>query len=294
MKSRNEKGIHSIDNENKELSHFGKEQSGALVKHLLMKRDDLEAKKQIADERLKKAPAGTLRIVKRGKQDQYYHRECTKDTIGKYIKKSNKDLIHALAQKDYDKRLTAELGVQCNLIEYFVKRYHPNAIEQIYQDMSESRRKLIEPIYEPSDVFVKKWREKEYNRKGFDEDELESGARYFTDDGNRVRSKSEIIIGNKLVQMGVPYRYEYPLRIGENSVFHPDFFCLNVRTRKEFVWEHFGMMDDEEYASRALCKIEEYQKEGYWFGINFMVSFESSSHIINIQLIEKMIRRYLL
>ena len=30
-----------------------------------------------------------------------------------------------------------------------------------------------------------------------------------------------------------------------------DFICLNLRTRQEFIWEHFGMMNDAEYASSA-------------------------------------------
>ena len=39
---------------------------------------------------------------------------------------------------------------------------------------------------------------------------------------------------------------------------HPDFYCLNLRTRQEFAWEHFGMMDDPDYASTTAEKLRLY------------------------------------
>ena len=76
----------------------------------------------------------------------------------------------------------------------------------------------------------------------------------------RVRSKSEVIIADTLARHGVPYRYEYPLKLksGRDGAFrtiHPDFLCLNVRTRAEFYWEHFGLMDDPDYLERTLAFI---------------------------------------
>ena len=72
----------------------------------------------------------------------------------------------------------------------------------------------------------------------------------FSENGERVRSKSEVIIADILKNNGIPYRYEYPVLINRN--IHPDFCCLNVRTRKEYFWEHFGKMDDIEYARQKL------------------------------------------
>ena len=72
--------------------------------------------------------------------------------------------------------------------------------------------------------------------------------------GERVRSKSEILIANSLNEMNIQYRYEYPIRIS-NTTFYPDFYILNLRRRKEYIWEHFGRMDDIEYARNAIRKI---------------------------------------
>ena len=77
-------------------------------------------------------------------------------------------------------------------------------------------------------------------------------------------------------------------------IVYPDFYCLNVGKRREIVYEHFGMTDDPEYANNAVKKIEEYQRNGYWLGKNFIVTFESSRKSINTLEIEELAKQYLL
>lgn len=78
----------------------------------------------------------------------------------------------------------------------------------------------------------------------------------------RVRSKSEVIIANTLARFNIPYRYEYPLELKNGHTVHPDFLCLNARTRAEFYWEHFGLMDEPDYLERTLAKIKDYAESG--------------------------------
>jgi len=68
----------------------------------------------------------------------------------------------------------------------------------------------------------------------------------YTAKGERVRSKSEIIIADSLMRAGVPYRYEFPIILNGYGKIYPDFTVLNVGLRKELYWEHLGMMDDSE------------------------------------------------
>ena len=65
--------------------------------------------------------------------------------------------------------------------------------------------------------------------------------------GERVRSKSEAMIADTLYRLKIPYKYECPLTIRRKTgtsrntkTIYPDFTCLNVRLRQEFVWEHFN------------------------------------------------------
>ena len=78
-------------------------------------------------------------------------------------------------------------------------------------------------------VYMKQWEAVVYERKGFRED----APNYYTDKGERVRSKAEILIANMLNKHGIPYRYEYPLKLKGYGVIYPDFTLLNINTRKE-------------------------------------------------------------
>ena len=40
------------------------------------------------------------------------------------------------------------------------------------------------------------------------------------------------------------------------GIVYPDFTLLSRKTGKEIYWEHEGMMDDQEYARKAVQKID--------------------------------------
>ena len=54
------------------------------------------------------------------------------------------------------------------------------------------------------------------------------------------------------------------------------------------------MMDDLEYASKAVMKMNEYQRNNYWLGKNFIATFETGKRSISTSEIEKFIETYLL
>lgn len=253
------------------------------------RKEMLESELTNAKARISTAAAGSLRIAKKGNAFQYY--QCTKpnDTKGAYIRKSERELVKSLAQKDYDLKLEKELKKEINYLNRYINEYGNFSIEQLYEGLNDYRKKLVTPIVYPANEYSDRWKSIQYDGKGFDE----MAPHYYTDAGERVRSKSEIIIANKLNKMNIPYRYEYPISFGHRFTVYPDFCCLNIRTREEFVWEHFGMMDDKEYADKAIKKIEEYNKQGYWLGKNLIVTFETSQTPINVAVVENTIKMYL-
>ena len=115
----------------------------------------------------------------------------------------------------------------------------------------------------------------------------------FTTKGERVRSKSEVLIADSLNRLGIPYRYEYPLKLKNGITVHPDFLCLNVRTRQEFYWEHFGMMDNPEYTENAIHKLQQYSENNLHPGINLILTMETISNPLNLKYIEQQIKNYL-
>lgn len=91
----------------------------------------------------------------------------------------------------------------------------------------------------------------------------------------------------------IPFRYEPRLKLKAYTV-HPDFMCLNVRTRTEFVWEHFGMMDDTEYAAKNVLKLHAYQADGWIPGRNLIITMETKKSHIDAISIQQIIEAYLL
>ncbi|SCZ79543.1 hypothetical protein SAMN02910350_01838 [Pseudobutyrivibrio xylanivorans] len=92
-----------------------------------------------------------------------------------------------------------------------------------------------------------------------------------------VRSKSETFIDIVLCQKNIPFRYEYELKIGNNT-FYPDFTIMHPISKEIIYWEHLGKMDNPEYFRKALAKIKVYHDNGIFAGQNLILTFESKTH----------------
>ena len=140
----------------------------------------------------------------------------------------------------------------------------------------------------PEEEFVQRWENVEYYGKEFKEGTPE----IYTLKGERVRSKSEMMIADALNKRGIPYRYEYPIFIKGYGWFYPDFTTLKLRNRKEKIWEHFGLMDEPEYVDNAIRKINGYEQNGIFLGENLIVTFETKNHPLSQREIERIIQHH--
>ena len=138
---------------------------------------------------------------------------------------------------------------------------------------------MIEPYVIPDEEYMKKWMSETYMGKPF----LDTDAYYITKKNERVRSKSEIIIADKLYDMGIPYKYEHPLFLDGIGNIYPDFTILKINTREEIYLEHFGMMDKPEYVSNFIKKQSTYINNGIIPGKNLFMTFETSERPLNIR-----------
>lgn len=242
------------------------------------------------EEALKGAPQGFLRICNGRNKAQYYHRTDPKDFSGVYICEKDIDLAKKLAQKTYDKKVIDSVQKELKAINSFFLNCPKVQAEQVYEKSHEERRKLIEPIQETEDQYITRWSKVPYQGK-----EFELGfPEIYTSKGERVRSKSEVIIADSLNREGIPYRYEYPVKIKGWGMFYPDFTVLNVKERKEIYWEHLGMMDDVSYVEMALQKITLYMQNGIFPNDNLIITYETSKHPLNQKIIKLMIEQYLM
>lgn len=264
---------------------------------VIMLKEELQARKEkihriITEKRkcTKSAPEGGLRIVKRKYGNQYYWRKVVNDTNGVYIPKKDIQIAQRLAQKDYDSEILRMANKELKIINEYLAILDCKTVETVYGTLNEPRRILVKPVIPTDEEYVLNWMDEQYDRMAFSEETEE----HYSANGIRVRSKSEEIIANLLEHYKIPYKYEYPLHLERGTLVRPDFICLNVPRRKEMVWEHFGMMDNEEYANKNIQKISFYEHSGYIPGENMILTFESSQVPLNSNVVRSKIERYLL
>ncbi len=234
-----------------------------------------------------------LEAINRRNSAEYYivTKEKTADGEEKrqrtYVRKENRNKAVVLAQRDYDREIRKMIANELDLLSEIEKCWVP--CEDLYSNLSLARKQLVKPVVDSEDDFVEKWSEFEYFGLGFDKNDA---SEFYTANGERVRSKSEIMIANTLSRRKIPYRYECPILINGKK-YYPDFMVLNKRTREVFVWEHLGMMDDREYVDRNIVKLKNYEDSGYILGKNLIITMEDNNYPISSKSIEKKIDAYL-
>ena len=131
------------------------------------------------------------------------------------------------------------------------------------------------------------WMEEKYDGLGFDPRDQSA---FYSDKGERMRSKSEVLIANTLNKMNIVYKYECPVARINGELLYPDFTVLDLKRRKVKYWEHLGRMDDAEYVNRNLWKLEEYRKIDIRLGLNLFLTYESGSNPLGTNEINNVIQ----
>ncbi len=240
------------------------------------------------------APEGCLKYQKKGNSTYFYQQymnEQTNQWERKYIKKDNISLVRNLAQKHYYTMLKPALEKNIKALRNFIRQYHPEVMEKIYEGLSVERKELIEPFMSTKDECIRKWLEEKYEVNNSYPENL----RFETEQGEQVRSKSEVIIANILYQhkKDILYKYERPLEIlvnGKCKTIFPDFTVLNVHTGKIIYWEHAGRMDDSYYTNEFVKKMNAYIANNLLPGRDIILTFETMGNTLDITVVKKLVR----
>ncbi|OWV12815.1 hypothetical protein [Fibrobacter sp. UWH1] len=242
---------------------------------------------------LSKAPAGRIKLIRRGGNIHCYHVTSSAKPAGKYIPVSEQKFIKALIQKEYDQTVLAELQYQLKLIDNFIKKYNPSKVRELFGSRGELRRGYISPVTLSDEDYAARWLAQSYKCKSFREGEPE----FLTSRGERVRSKSEMIIADILAKNNIPYKYELPQQMkaagGKLIPVYPDFTCVNLRTRQEFLWEHLGRMDDSDYSMKTVMKLRTYSKNDFIPGKNLILTMECDGIPLDRKEVEALVKTFL-
>ncbi len=229
-----------------------------------------------------------LRAIRHGSGYQYFQRRKGSETNGEYIRKKEITKAVTLAQIEYDERLLNALQEAKRQLEKCKSTGVVNPFETALEQMMPGKRELVTPYYIPDETYIKNWRRQKYEGLPFKEDFPE----YYTRQGLKVRSKSEILIADILDEFSVPFLYEKPLEL-KRRTFYPDFTLLDIKGRKEVYWEHFGMMDDPDYVQNAIGKLSLYAENGIFPGHKLILTMETRKESLNTRDIKRIIQEYL-
>ena len=219
----------------------------------------------------------------------YYHYYIDSQYVSKV---SEITRIKELAIAEYHKALLPLLEKQIKRLKILLKS--EEQLAEVYTKMNEGKRILFDPDIASVSKLVEEFEKETYEGLPFDDNDH---TEYFTNRGERVRSKSEKIIADELDRRQVPYRYEKPLVLlveGRQREFYPDFTTLNISTGKIIYLEHLGMMDNSYYCNNTLSKLDVYEQNGLLIGRDVLLLHESSRRPLNTRIISDYISEFLL
>lgn len=242
------------------------------------------------EKQLMNVPEGTLRISTSNDCPQFYHKSYETSLNGKYINKSDKKLIAQLAQKSYDEKVLQLAQKRLKQIQKLENQYQNDEIEQLYKKQHPLRQALIQPVEPTWEQLFDEWKSETYEAGTFGEND----PLILTENGMRVRSKSEKMMCDYMDRHNIPYKYEYPIHLKSVGIRRPDFTYFPQKLGYVVFHEHCGKMDDPDYANRFVKKIKDYQNNGIYVGERLFLTFESSKHVFNTLDFTKFLQKYVL
>lgn len=236
------------------------------------------------------APPGHLRLSCRSGRPQYYHKTEDSSPDGRYLSRKDTVGISKLAQKDYNEKLCVSIRAEIRAIDRYLKSYPDISAEDIYDHLPVPRQLYVVPVTETEEEFIARWSSEPFAGKEFND----SCPEFYTAKGERVRSKSEVIIADMLYRENIPYKYECPMYLEGMGIVYPDFTVLDVVERKEVYWEHMGRMDDPEYADSAVRKWACYIMNGHFEGVDMIYTYETRLVPLNTRVLHMLVHHVLL
>jgi len=189
--------------------------------------------------------------------------------VGSIEKGISKDQqrIRLLTRKEYLSKRLSNLEWNYSLLNRQSQRIRTEDPEDIIAGLSPVYRSLpVHYFFQPSIQQLQESPGPESARR-------EDGLIYYTDSGIRVRSKSERTIADLLDRHRIPYRYEAALSLGARDI-HPDFSISRPSDGKLVIWEHCGLLDQEDYRQNLVRKLALYTQNGFLPLKNLICTYE--------------------
>ena len=235
-------------------------------------------------EELKTLPAGHLLCLKNGKYTRW---EQVTTGRRRRIPKKNVELAIKLARKKYLEAELEDLELEQKWLESCMAKMQKQCFRLDRLLENELYYDLLEKGMCGYTEEQREWMTAEFPSNPKNTEDL----RHRSLSGHVLRSKSEMMIDNALYTRGIPFRYECELELG-SATLYPDFMIMHPDTGEIILWEHFGLIEMEDYAAKAFSKLHLLNECGYHPMINLIMTFETAEHPLDIATIEHMIEMF--
>ena len=258
-----------------------------LLKELLRRKKTIEGYISKCMGFLKSVPQGFLRVSEERGHYRFYRRKDVNDKFGVYC--TNKDIIAKLAKKEYAERVIKAAQKELREIERLITVEKAQPVVKAYTGMHPGKRALVKPLEDTIENRIRQFEETAFPSFGF-----KPGSHAVVVDNNHlVRSTAEYRIETSLKKAGIPYKYESLFMADDGSDMRPDFMIMNPRTGQIFFWEHFGMIDRQDYRDRMMNNLGSYELSGIFPGNGLIATFDDGKHPLQQEHIDRIIRTLL-
>ena len=256
---------------------------GLSVEYLEQMLSELVKRKELANIELEKCPWGILSKVRRGDHDTFFQSANENKSRKRLGITKKPEIIEALARKAMLQREIEIINGNIKALQTLLKTYTEPTFENIVRDLSDY---ITQNIAKPKDddVWPNNFEQSTYK--------LED-RRFITSTGLKVRSKSELLIAEKLNEFGLKFLYEPSVKLGEYDVV-PDFVIKEKNDGNLFYWEHCGLTNNEKYMNRHKWKMELYEQNGIVPWKNLIVTYDNGDGLIDMRIVVGEIKNKLL
>lgn len=208
----------------------------------------------------------------------------------KYLGGVKSDDVVRIKRTRYVEKAIVVLENDLRLLDKLAKGYKLSDFEEINMMIPKTYRPETYDYYEHLPDVAKRWLEEKEAEKASYGPWYPEDLIHRVSNGLMVRTKSEMAIAEILLRNGIPFVYELPHVLKNGKVVHTDFTILSIVDYKtEYLLEHEGSMEDQEYRRKHSWRIENYFLSGFVPNVNIFFTFDGVDGSIDGESVQRII-----
>lgn len=227
----------------------------------------------------------------------YYYLDCIRDGRHTQIPippntKAGADLICKLREKRIAIHGRKVLRANISAIRAALRKVAPFEPEKYAgRFLDQDFLTLPDRVFLPGQLNTSKWIRDTQTGNYESNPYRPENLRFPTRCGRKVRSKSEVFWADALTAAGLLFRCDSAVRLTGGRKIYADFVVLAPSRNRLVYIEHFGRMDDPDYAIKALRRLELYAESGILPGRDLFFTAETNTQPLTAGQIRAVMRR---